>query len=377
MPAITRYILTQVIAATLFVTVALTFAVWLTQSLRLIDYIVNRGLPASTFFQFVGYLLPSFLGIVLPIATFVAVLFVYHKMSMDSEMVVLRSAGLSQLQLAKPALILAVGVTLVVFFITLFLLPYSFREFKDLQHRIRNDVSAALLQEGVFNNISRGITVYLRNRSGDGQLQGILVHDTRDRQRAITMMAETGALVPSESGPRVVMQNGNRQELDRKTGRLSILYFDNYTVELSQLKDGLRPRWREPKERYLPELFKPDNSADDQKYKQELIAEGHHRLVGPLYTLAFALIGLASMLSGEFNRRGQVKRVITAVLCVSALEAVSLALHDLAGRLPNAVFAMYATVFAAIGISLFVLLRRPRLRRLEAPDAAAAAEGGI
>src|SRR3546814_18950562 len=111
MPWISRYILGQLAMATVFVTVALTFAIWLTQSLRLIDYIVNRGLPASTFLTFVGLLLPSFLGVVLPVATFVAILFVYHKLAMDSEMVVMRAAGLSQLQPARPAILLAVPVT--------------------------------------------------------------------------------------------------------------------------------------------------------------------------------------------------------------------------------------------------------------------------
>src|SRR3546814_5191353 len=98
MPWISRYILGQLAMATVFVTVALTFAIWLTQSLRLIDYIVNRGLPASTFLTFVGLLLPSFLGVVLPVATFVAILFVYHKLAMDSEMVVRSEEHTSELQ---------------------------------------------------------------------------------------------------------------------------------------------------------------------------------------------------------------------------------------------------------------------------------------
>src|SRR3546814_18155328 len=87
MPWISRYIWGQLAMTTVFVTVALTFAIWLTQSLRLIDYIVNRGLPASTFLTFVGLLLPSFLGVVLPVATFVAILFVSHKLALERELV--------------------------------------------------------------------------------------------------------------------------------------------------------------------------------------------------------------------------------------------------------------------------------------------------
>jgi lipopolysaccharide export system permease protein len=49
MHGLTRYILRQSLGAALFVTVALSAAIWLTQSLRLVDLIVNRGLSVLTF----------------------------------------------------------------------------------------------------------------------------------------------------------------------------------------------------------------------------------------------------------------------------------------------------------------------------------------
>src|SRR3546814_18652790 len=119
----------------------------------------TRFRSASTFLTVVGLLLPSFLGVVLPVATFVAILFVYHKLAMDSEMVVMRAAGLSQLQLARPAIILAVAVTVGVYAISLYFLPLSFRNFKDLQNEFRNDFSAVLLQEGVFTAHNENLPV--------------------------------------------------------------------------------------------------------------------------------------------------------------------------------------------------------------------------
>ena len=365
MQAINGYILRQLVGVTVFVTVGLTAAIWLTQSLRLIDYIVNRGLPVSTFLSFVGLLLPSFFGLVLPIACFCAVLFIYNKLTMDSELVVLRAAGLSQLQLAKPAILTALLITAVVYSISLYLLPLSFREFKDLQHRIRQDYSTVLLQEGVFNTISDGITVYVRERSSSGELHGILVHDNREPDRPVTMMAERGALVTAEGGPRVVMVNGNRQEVEREKGRLSLLYFDSYTVELTSFDEQLAGRWREPKERFLHELLSPDDSPDDQRFYKELLAEGHQRLVGPLYCLSFVMLALAALLAGEFNRRGQTKRVIVAILCVAALEGLALAFQDIASRSLAALPLMYAGPLVPILVSLVILLRHPRRR----PDA--------
>ncbi len=363
MPGIERYILKQVLAATVFVTIGLTFAIWLTQSLRFIDYIVNRGLPASTFGYLVALLLPSFLGIVLPIASFCAVLFIYQKLIMDSEIVVLRAVGFSQFQLARPAIILGTLVCIVMYAITLYYLPASYRAFKDLQFKQRNDYSTVLLQEGVFNTLSDGITVYVRERSKDGELRGILVHDNSNPDAPVTWMAESGALVTGDDGPRVVMVNGNRQSIEGAPGRLSLLYFDRSTVEVSRLKGNAHTRWREPKERFINELLFPGESPDDVRYRSKLIAEGHQRLIAPLYSLAFVLIGLASLLAGEFNRRGQIRRLLAAIFCVAVLEACALALQDLASSDLRALPAMYAAALLPIGASIAVLVRRPRGRQ--------------
>jgi lipopolysaccharide export system permease protein len=360
MRAINRYIFTQAFVATIAITLGLTFAIWLTQSLRLIDYIVNRGLPAGTFFSFIVLLLPSFVGIVLPIATFCSVLFVYYKLTMDSEIVVLRAAGLSQLQLARPALRLGLLVTLAVYSITLYFLPASYRAFKDLQYRLRSDFTTVLLQEGTFNSVTEGITVYVRDRTANGELLGILVHDSRNPENPVTMMAERGALVRSGDSPRVVMFNGNRQQRNLDNGRISILYFDQYTVELAQLQETALTRWRQPKERFLWEIFTQSDDPNDIAYRSEIVAEGHQRLVMPLYSLTFVMIGLAAILAGEFNRRGQTRRVLLAILLIAVLEAQSLALHDLATRTALAIPAMYAGAILPILVSFYVLIRAPR-----------------
>lgn len=360
MPAITSYIVKQLLLVTLVVTLGLTFAVWLAQSLRFFDYIVNRGLPATTFFLFVGLLLPSFLAVVLPIATFCAVLFVYNRLIVDSELIVLRAAGWSQWQLARPALMVAAAMTLVVYGIALYFLPISYRAFKDLQYQIRSDASIVLLQEGVFNDLADGITVYVRERAPDNELRGILVHDAREPERPVTMMAERGALVRAEDGPRVVMANGNRQELNRETGRVSLLYFDRYTIEVARLSDVPQTRWLEPKERFLPDLLFPDKQSRNQRHRLELLAEGHRRLAGPLYTLVFAVIGLGILLSGQFNRRGQLGRLIAAVLAVGLLEVLALVLHDFSSRSLQAVPLMYAAVVLSLAGGLYLMLRKPR-----------------
>src|ERR671926_556048 len=102
-----RYLLRQCLSVTLFVTAALSAAVWLAQSLRLVDLIVNRGLAAEVFLYLALLILPRFIDIVLPIGAFIAVLFVFNKLTAESELVVMRASGMSPQALAKPIMILA------------------------------------------------------------------------------------------------------------------------------------------------------------------------------------------------------------------------------------------------------------------------------
>ena len=365
---IDRYILRQLLVATLFVAVTLTCVVWLTQSLRFIEMIVNRGLSVPLFVYFTLLLLPTFLSIILPVALFAAVLFVYNRLLADSELVVLRAGGLGAFALSRPAVILALAVTALCYSLTLYFVPASFREFKDLQFNLRNAYPVVMLQEGVFNTIMKGITVYVRGRSDGGELHGIIVHDARVENRPVTMMAERGAVVPGARGPRVLMVNGNRQEVDEKDGNLSLLYFDRYSFDMGGAPGSHEIRWREPRERFIDELF--DVGPDDRWNYAKLRMEGHHRLAQPLQPLAFALVALAFLLGGEFNRRGQTWRVIAAVAAAVAMEIALLGGKSLGEKFPWLIPSLY--LVSILPAALAMLAMRPKMLRRPAPQPAGA-----
>jgi len=374
MRSFNRYLFRQLVFAALFITLALTAALWLTQSLQLIDYMVNRGLPASRFLELTLLLLPGFLGVILPIATVLGVLFVYHKMIHDSEIVVMRASGVSPIQLARPALLLATIATALVYSIMLYFLPLSFRNFKDLQVDYRENYAAVLIQEGVFNTIGDDITVYVRERDSEGALVGIMVHDTRDKLRPATLLAERGAIVRTEEGARVLLVNGNRQEVDHDSGQLSMLYFDQYTVDLAALNDpDDNQRNRKAEERFLHELFFPtEEDRQNPRFVRELYAEAHGRLSTPLYTFSFTLIGLAALLTGDFSRRGRPKRLVVAGGAVGLLQGFALAAEDLTNRTSDAAVLMYIGPLVPIAVSLFLLSRRHNSLRRSQPQASGA-----
>lgn len=360
MNRISTYVFRQLLTGLVLVTVAVTCVVWLSQSLRFVEMIVNRGLSATMFVTLTGLMLPNFLTVILPIALFIVVTFSYHKMIMDRELVVMRAAGLSQLALSRPTVLLAMLIVFIGYALSLYMVPASYEKFRDMQWDIRYNFSQVLLREGTFNEVSKGITVYVRKRLSDGQLLGILAHDNRDRKKVYTLMAERGAMVETENGARVVMFNGNRQDLDPKTNQLSMLYFDRYAFDLERGKESSVGRFREPRERAMNELidFKDKKVKNPGKFYMEL----HRRLAMPWSALGFTMIALASLISGNFTRRNEINRVVLAIALAGAYQTALLATMNIAAKELSLIPMIYVVTFAPIIIGTIVLMAPGRKR---------------
>jgi hypothetical protein len=156
------YIGRQILLLLTVITVGLTFVIWLTQTVRFLDLIINRGLPLTTALHLLGLLVPQLLIMILPAALFISTLFVYWRLGADSELVVLRGAGMSPWQMARPALATALAVTLLSYWLCLSLAPHANRSFAALSSALREDFSRVLLQAGVFTEATPGVTVYAR-----------------------------------------------------------------------------------------------------------------------------------------------------------------------------------------------------------------------
>ena len=362
MSRLNRYVFRQLFWTAVLVAASLTCVVWLIQSLRFVEMIVNRGLSAAVFVYFTALLLPSFLSLIMPVALFIAVAFTYNRLTVDSELVAMRASGVSHRRLALPALALAAIATVAGYALSLYLVPVSYRAFKDLQNQIRDTYTSVLVQEGVFNSLTKDVTIYVRSRTSDGELIGIIVHDGRDRERPVTMMAERGAMVEGPRGPRVLMLNGNRQERTSATDRMSLFYFDRYVFEVGAFGPATQARWREPRERFVHELFKPHNEADDIAFNK-LRMEAHSRLASPLLSLAAVFVAVACLLVGEFNRRGEFRRVALAIAIVVAMEAATLTVKSVGERVLELAPLLYLVALLPIVVAGAALLTDGRLRR--------------
>lgn len=365
MDKLTISIVRQLIVGLMFVAGGLTAVIWLSQSLRFVEMIIEHGASAGMFLQLTMLLVPSLLIIALPIALFIVVLFIFSKMTSDRELVVMSATGLSPLQLAKPALIVAGGMVAFSYLLNLYVLPESYRMFEELKWHIRFNYSQVLIEDGSFNTVGDNVTVYIRERAPDNSLRGIFVHDNREPNAPVTIMAKRGSLVRIDDSARIVMFDGSRQVLESSSGKYSTLFFDRYSFSIDEFQKAHEERNRDSRELTVLELLNVEALPDVPDHDHDrFYVEGHKRLISPLLNLGFTATALVCMFAGGFTRRNQTRRVVAAVVVVLLIQLLVLGAEKMSARNAEMLPFLYgATLIPTLG-SLFLLRRPPDIRFL-------------
>ncbi len=373
LPQLSWYVLGQILGPVALLTLLMTCVILLTQSLRLLDLVINRGQSAPTFLYLTMLSLPALLVIILPIAFFFGTLFTLSRLNSDSELVVMASAGYSLRQLALPVFIAAGLAMLITWICALWLMPAGQRALNAKVLDIRADIGAALLNEGEFNPPAPGLTVFIRQLGNDGQIRGILVHDSRDALRPTTYLAERGVLAQTPQGARLIMQDGTMEQSAQGGRQLSVLKFDSYVFDLDQFAGPARVSQRQTNERYLGELLNPAEASLTARIRNAYLAEAHNRLSQPLYCVAFAMIALAAIMRGRRQRGALALRLTMASLAAAAVRIAGYGVTGPASSHPALSALFYVIPLLGTGLALLVLMGYSpsaiigRRRRAEVP----------
>lgn len=343
----TRYIGGQLLLTIFSLITVLTCLIWLAQSLQFVEMIAGQGADTFLFLKMLISLLPSFVVIVIPISVLLGVVFIYNKLIHDHEVMIMQASGMSYLKLVQPALLVGGLFTLIMYVFTLYILPVSFHNFRDIEYGIKKGRSVSMLQAGRFNNVGK-YTVYLREKYPDGEAKGVFIYHnmTAEGKKPSTYIAENAMIFDSDEGKiRIVLFNGSNQQKNATTGRPEILYFDQYTLET---ENGLYNKARiiKPYELFLPDLLFPTGDMK-KSIRQKMIASGHERLLSPLYCLVFAMLGAAILAVGKYNRRGRMGRIAFIAVCGFLFYlVVMVCLHTIK--------SLSVTIPAAYGLILFI-----------------------
>jgi len=337
----------------------------LTQSLRFLELIISSGASSLSLWVLTFLALPRFFEVILPIALMIGTVFIYNRMSSDSELVVMRSTGLSPMRIGRPAIILSLITTLILLFITSWLAPVSLSNMQKMRLVIKAQYSTLFLREGVFNPIGDELTVYVSDRNAEGELEGLIIHDSREElDSPVTIIAKRGLIMTEGETQQVLVFNGSRQNMNNKTGALDRLDFERYSIELPD-SGPVRQRWREPDERTLWELLNPDpENKVDISNRQEFLIEAHRRIVSPFLAVNFTVLALAFLLLGPQNRQGQGMRILICVMAILIVQGLYLAAFSLSSQSLWGLVLMDILVFGPLLFGLLLLSQAgEKLRR--------------
>lgn len=351
-----RYLFRALLTAMVIIAFTLAGIVLLTQSLRFLELVVQSGASSLSFWILTMLVLPRFLESILPIALMIATLFIYNKMIADSEIAVLRASGFSPFALSRPALMLASVTCAGLLFVTTWLAPTCLSSMHKMRQVIKAQYSTALFREQIFNAVGKDITVYIHSRNESGELEGLVIHDSRkELEYPLTIVAQKGVVVETDSGKQVVVFDGSRQDYNTETKTLNRLDFNRYTVDLP-VSGPVRQRWREPEERTFFELLSTDlDNQRDAENTYNFYIEAHKRIVSPFLAFTFVCIPLVFLLLGPIDRKGMGWRILHASVIAIAIQGLYLGAYNLAANSISGLVLMYILTFLPIAFCLFLM----------------------
>ncbi len=315
-----KYIFLNILKPFLVISLVLTGIVWLSRSLKYIDLIINKGLSLSSYFWFVSLIAPKILALLLPLISFVAVIYTYQKLKGESELLVIETFGLSKLFLMIPAIIFGGIVALFLLLIEVYLSPNNYKTFKTFQSDLRSNFVMSTLEAGSFHNPIKGLTVYIDKSSKNGVVENILIHDTRSKEIESTILAKQGILNNFENKTKVIVFDGTRYVFNFKNKKTSILNFSKYEFQIiTEKKETVR--FKQVEERSIKELFYPDKTITN-KIKNEFLVEAHKRLSSPILVIFMCALASFSILFGEFKRKILVSKIILCSFFAVLMQAI-------------------------------------------------------
>ena len=343
-----KYIFLNILKPFLVISLVLTGIVWLSRSLKYIDLIINKGLSLSSYFWFVSLIAPKILALLLPLISFVAVIYTYQKLKGESELLVIETFGLSKLFLMVPAIIFGGIVALFLLLIELYLSPNNYKTFKSFQSDLRNNFVMSTLEAGSFHNPIRGLTVYIDKANKNGVVKNILIHDTRNKQVESTILAKQGILSNFENKTKIIVFDGTRYVYNYSNKKTSILNFSKYEFQIiTEKKETVR--FKQVEERSIKELFYPDTTINS-KIKNEFLAEAHKRLSSPFLVLFMCALAAFSILFGEFKRKVLASKIILCSFIAVLIQAIYIS------SMNKLVFSIYTSLLPYISLILLCCL---------------------
>jgi lipopolysaccharide export system permease protein len=307
---INRYILREITVPMGLALAVFTFVLLMGRLLKLVELVINKGVPPADIGRLFLCLMPSFLVVTLPLSFLLGVMLGFGRLSSDREVMACKASGISLYQLAFPVILLALLTCLGNGALTLVIRPASETAFREQLFRISASRASIAIQPNVFNDSFDDLVLYAGGVDDRrGLMRDVFISDEREESLPAVIIAETGRIVPNRDTLSMVLrlENGavHRQPEGKLPDSYQILQFSTYDINLGLDRAATKKvrKGKKPKEMSLAELRTPPDETDAEKMR-EIQAELQGRFSQPLAPLLFALIGVPFGIQPHRSGRG-------------------------------------------------------------------------
>lgn len=359
-----KYVFRQAAGSFALIMVSLTGIVWIALALRQFNVVTSQGQDTWMLIKMTSLAVPNLMAVIAPFSYLIAALHTLNRLNTDSELIVISASGAKVWTAARPLLLLAFLVSIFLAFVGHFAQPWSMRQLREYMVQVRSDLLTQVIQPGRFTSPESGLMFHIRDRDADGELLGLVMHDTRDKAQSQSYLAEHGTLVKQDGTAYLVMSNGHIIRRTDANGAPQIVAFDKYVVDLDRFEpqDGGGGELK-PRERYFSELINPEpGSKLYQTQPGQFRSELHERFVTPLYPIAFAFLIIAFVGQAQSTRTSRMQSLVLTFVIAATCRLAGLAITNAMVRNPGMVAVAYSLPIGMILYSLIVLKRAEKQR---------------
>ncbi|WP_313584436.1 LPS export ABC transporter permease LptF [Acinetobacter variabilis] len=239
---IRRYLVKQVVSTSLVVIALLTLIMMGGRLIKYFGVAAQGRLDAGILFSIIGYRLPEFLTLILPLGFFIGLMLVFGRLYVDHEMAVLNGSGISRHQLARLMIPMTLVYLLAQGFLMLWASPWGIRQFEALTSEQAVRTGFDLVRPKEF--ISSGpYTIYAGDLSEDRKnLKDIFFYQRAEKEGKpdVMILAQEATRIemPNDAANVVDLVNGRRYEIYPGTPQYTQAEFESYRLRIESNKEA-------------------------------------------------------------------------------------------------------------------------------------------
>lgn len=351
---IRRYLVKQVLSTSLVVVSLLTLIMMGGRLIKYFGVAAQGRLDAGILFSIIGYRLPEFLTLILPLGFFIGLMLVFGRLYVDHEMAVLNGSGVSRNQLARLLLPLTIGYLVVQSVLMVWLSPWGVREFEKLttSQAVRSGFDLVRPKEFIS---SGPYTIYAGSLSEDRKnLTEIFFYQRAEKpgKPDVMILAKEATRVEmnTDAASVVDLTLGRRYEIFPNSAKYTQTEFETYRLRLESDKEA---KFDSGEVEGLT-MSKVIATRDDPVVASEL----GWRLFVP-FTMIVALM-LASALSEVTPRQGRYLKLFPALMIFASLIVALMAIKTRISKGEIGIWA-YPAILAIYAIAAALFSRKQKI----------------